>query len=293
MFKSIVANSIKEMNKDSNIIRLTRVTSFCHSMIVILLIIININSLLAKNYANGLYIGKVAAYFMQEIAKNNFITTIVIIAIIFFLIYSIIYPIGQGTIIHYIHDKKRNMRAALKKGIADFFPMFEAGFLSLIFHPAILLLIAFKILVIDGNITIPIVIGLAAWLTVLNIINTFKAYVRYIITIERLPLYESLKKSIEICRKQMSNSYRYMRVQTVLLINLSINLILIIGVPILIIYGAIALHIIQYPIIKIIVYITFFIMIIVSSYISAIIRAFFVYYWYEIYTKIIKKQHII
>jgi hypothetical protein len=95
MFKDIVQKSIQTMANDNKIIRLTRVTSFFHSMIAVLLIIININSLLAKNYENGLYVGKVAQFFIQEISKNNFTTIMIIITAGFFLAYSIIYPIGQ------------------------------------------------------------------------------------------------------------------------------------------------------------------------------------------------------
>jgi hypothetical protein len=181
------------------------------------------------------------------------------------------------------------VREALKSGKKDFFAMFETSIISIVFHPVILLLAAFKILIIEGHITIMTIILLGIWLTALNIINTLKAYTRYIVTLEKLPLYEALKKSAQMCLKNMNNNYRYMRVQTMLLINFSVNLIIVIGVPLLIIYWAISLNIMQYLIVKILVYAIFVVIILLGSYISAIIRAFFVYYWYEIY-KIAKKQ---
>ncbi|MEI8092058.1 MAG: hypothetical protein WCG98_07895 [bacterium] len=95
MFKDIVQNSIKKMNDDNKIIRLTWITSFFHSLIAILLLIINVNGLLARHYANGLYIGKVAEYFVQTVSANHLIPITISITIFLFLAYSIIYPIGQ------------------------------------------------------------------------------------------------------------------------------------------------------------------------------------------------------
>lgn len=149
MFKNILQNSIKAMSNDNKIIRLTWITSFFHSMIAILLIIIDLNSLLAKNYENGLYVGKIAQYFIEEISRNHFITVIITITIFTFLAYSIIYPIGQSAIIHYLHNGKGTMQQALKKGRKDFFSMFEFGFISVILAPIVFLLIAFKLLIIE------------------------------------------------------------------------------------------------------------------------------------------------
>lgn len=80
-----------------------------------------------------------------------------------------------------------------------------------------------------------------------------------------------------------------MRIQTILLINFSINLVVIIGIPFGMIYLAIIADIMQYTGIRIVVYSIFAIMILAGSYISAIIRAFFAYYRHEIFK--IVKQH--
>ena len=115
MFKNILENSIKAMSNDNKIIRLTWITSFFHSMIAILLILIDLNVLFAKNYENGLYVGKVAQYFIEEVSKNHFTAIVISITIFFFLAYSIIYPIGQAAIIHYLHNPKLTIKQALQK----------------------------------------------------------------------------------------------------------------------------------------------------------------------------------
>ncbi len=73
MLKSIFKNSIEYMRNDQKIIRLTLATSFFHSMIAALLILLNLNTLFARKYANGLYVGKVAEFFVNEINKNQVI----------------------------------------------------------------------------------------------------------------------------------------------------------------------------------------------------------------------------
>lgn len=291
MFKHIVQNYIKEMNADTKIIRWTRITSFFHSLIVVLLIIININSLFAKNYANGLYVGKVSQYFIEEIAKNHFLSYIIVITLILFLAYSIMYPIGQGAIIHYLHDTKKSMKEALNKGKMDFFPMFEFSFISLVTSPIVVIFLAFKLFIIDENTSMGAIVSLGIWFLFINIFNSLKAYTRYFITLEKMPLYEAFKASFALGVQEMKNTSKYMRVQTILLFNFSLNLIIIIGIPFGVIYLAIVSNIMQYVTVRILIYSIFASMVIAGSYISAIIRAFFAYYRYEIFTIIKIKRN--
>lgn len=115
MLKSILKNSIDYMKSDHKIIRLTLATSFFHSLIASLLIILNANILFARNYENGLYVGKIAEFFVQEIGKNHVISWVIGISIVLFLAYSFIYPVGQAAIIYYLNSKERSIRRALKK----------------------------------------------------------------------------------------------------------------------------------------------------------------------------------
>jgi len=147
MLKSILKNSIDYMKNDHKIIRLTLATSFFHSLIASLLIILNINTLFARNYENGLYVGKVAEFFVQEINNNHVINRVISIAIVLFIAYSLVYPIGQAAIIHYLNDKDKSIRKALRKGRENFFPMFEYGIVSMILSPTVYWLSLLKIAV--------------------------------------------------------------------------------------------------------------------------------------------------
>lgn len=290
MFQSIVKTSIDDMKKDRKIIRLTFATSFFHSLIASLLILLNTNALFAKNYENGLYVGKVAEFFVQEINTNHVISRVLWIAIIGFLIYSIVYPIGQAAIIHYLHNPKIGIKNALKKWKDDFFPMFEFGIFSLITSPTVYRLSVFKIIISKSNIWPTTIRLLILWFGALTIINALKAYTRYIITLEKKWVYEAIIESSQITLNNLKKSFKYIRIQTILIINFSLNIAYIYILPITLIYLAIITNSIQYGPIKWITYGLFWWWIVFGAYASSIVRAFFAYFWQEIYTNIHKKR---
>ena len=74
-----------------------------------------------------------------------------------------------------------------------------------------------------------------------------------------------------------------MRIQTILIINFSLNLFIILLIPIILIYLAIVFNVIQYTAVKRSVYGLFFFGIIFGSYASSMVRAFFAYFRQEIY----------
>lgn len=292
MLKLILKDSINYMKNDRKIIRLTLATSFFHSLIASLLIILNINTLFARNYENGLYVGKVAEFFVQEINYNHVINRVIGIAIVVFIAYSLIYPIGQTAIIHYINSKNKSIRNALKKGRENFFPMFEYGIASLVISPTVYWLTLLKICVswgLHGGITIFLLI---LRFGVMSIVNALKVYTRYIMTLENKWVYESVLKSYKLSLKNIKESLKYSRIQTILILNFSLNLCIILIAPILLIYFAIVLNIIQYPGVKRTTYGLLFLSIFFWSYASSIIRAFFAYFWQKIYDNINHEEKI-
>lgn len=81
-------------------------------------------------------------------------------------------------------------------------------------------------------------------------------------------------------------TYKWMKIQTLLLVNFSLNLLLILGIPLLLISLAISWGIMDWLLVKIIVYVVFFLLVILGAYMSSFIRAFFAYYWFQIFEKI-------
>jgi len=277
------------MKNDHKIIRLTLATSFFHSLIASLLIILNVNTLFARNYENGLYVWKVAEFFVQEINNNDVISRVIGIAIVLFIAYSLVYPVGQAAIIYYLNDKNKSIRKALKKWRENFFPMFEYGIVSLILSPTVYWLTLLKIAVSGGLHSSFTIFLLIVRFGIMNIVSCLKVYTRYIMTSEWLGVYEAVLKSCDISLKHIKESMKYTRIQTMLIINFSLNIFIILLIPIIIIYLAIICNVIQYPAVKRSVYGLFFIGILFGSYVSSMVRAFFVYFWQEIYNSLTKK----
>ncbi len=290
MLKSILKNSIDYMKNDHKIIRLTLATSFSHSLVASLLIILNINTLFARHYENGLYVGKVAEFFVQEINNNHVISRVIGIALVLFLVYSLVYPIGQAAIIHYLNDGSKSITKAMKKWEKVFFPMFEYGIISLIISPTVYWLAVLKIAVSGGLHSGFTIFMLILWLIAMSIVNALKTYTRYIMTLEGKWLYDSIIRSCDLAMIDIKESFKYMRIQTILIINFSINLLIVVLIPILLIYLAIIFNIIQYPAVKRTAYGLFLLSILFGSYASSMVRAFSAYFWQEIYNNIIKSE---
>lgn len=271
------------MSEDVNIVRITFLTSFFHSLIVSFLIILNVNTLLSKNFENGLYIWKIAEFFVQAINKNQVVSYFLIVTLVLFFLYSIIYPVWQSAIIHYLHDRTISIKESLRRGRDDFFSMFEYSALSLIFSPIVFIITAFKLIIINWSTSKTLIIFLIIWFIIMNIVNILKSYTRYCIVIEWYSLYEALSYSFKLSFKNFKNTSRYVRNQTVLLVLFSLNFLLILWVPILMIYLFINLNIIHLLFFKFLVYFIFLLLILAGSYMSSIVRAFFAYYRHKIY----------
>lgn len=288
MYKNILKESILDMSEDVKIVRITFLTSFFHSLIAAFLIIININTLLSKNFENGLYIWKIAEFFVQEINKNHVVSYFIVITFILFFLYSIIYPIWQSAIIHYLNERTISIKEALRRWKEDFFPMFEFGALSLVSSPIVFFLTVFKLIIINWSTSHLLIWFFIVRFLSMNIINTLKSYTRYCIVIEGLSLYDALTYSFKLSIKNLKDTSKYMRNQTILLILFSLNFLLILWIPILLVYLFINWNIIHLGFFKFLVYLIFLLLILAWSYMSSIVRAFFAYYRYKLYKQIEK-----
>lgn len=285
MHKDIIHRSIQHMSSDPNIIRITFLTSFFHSLIVTLVLILNTNKLFVNHYENGLYVWKIAEFLIWEINKNHVVAWVIWITILLFLLYSFVYPIWQAAVIHYLHRKK-SIKHSLKSVTKYFFPMFEYWFVSLLFSPISLLILAYKVFLLDKIDSIWIILLFVFWFVCVVVINTLKIYTRYFIVLQQMSLSEAMKASFVRVWNSFKQTFNYMQTQTLLLVNFSFNIVLIIWIPVFLIYLSISWWIIGYWWVKILVYIIFFVLVILWAYMSSFIRAFFVYYRYETYNKI-------
>lgn len=283
--KPIIHNSINQMVSDPNIVRLTFLTTFFHSMIVILLIILNLNKLFVQNLQAGSDLGKISQFIVQQINSHHLVTIFIVLTIILFLLYSIIYPIWQAALIHYLHHKKW-LRHSLRSSLKYFYPMFEFGFFSSLFSVVTYFWIAFKVFFLNHSTNWLLFLIFVVWFFIMTYVNRLKVYTRYFIVIDNLPLYESLKNSFVLASSSLKSTSQYMRMQGRLLANFSINLLLLVGIPLLVVHLAIVFNGISFWYVRLFVYIVVFILAFAGAYMSSFIRAFFAYYWYEVFMKL-------
>ncbi len=283
--KPIIHSSIDQMASDPNIVRITFLTTFFHSMIVMLLIILNTNKLFVQYAQKWSDLWKIPQFLIQQINSHHVVLVFIIVTIVLFLLYSVVYPIGQAAVIHYLHHKK-SIRDSLRASWSCFYPMFEFWFVCAVFSSVTFFFVAFKTFLLDGSRSIPLFVVFLCWLFVMTTVNKFKVYTRYFIVLHKLPLYESLKKSFALTSSSLKSTTKYMRMQTRLLFSFSVNLLLAIGLPLLLIHLAIVYNAISFWYVKIFVYMLFLVLIIASAYMSSFIRAFFAYYWYDAFIRL-------
>lgn len=65
-------------------------------------------------------------------------------------------------------------------------------------------------------------------------------------TLEGKGPYEAVLKSCDLSLKNIKESFKYIRIQTILIINFSLNIFIILLLPIILIYLAIVCNVIQY-----------------------------------------------
>lgn len=283
--KPIIYDSIDQMIADPNIVRLTFLTTFFHSMIVILLIILNLNKLFVQNIQSGFELGKIPQFIVQQINSHHVVMIFIVVTIILFLLYSIIYPIGQASLIHYLHYKKW-LRHSLRASLKYFYPMFEFGFFSSIFSTVTYFWITFKVFFLNQSPNLRLLLPFVLWFLLMTYINKLKVYTRYFIVIDNLPLYEALRNSFSLAFHSLKSTSQYMRMQGWLLVNFSINLLLLVWIPLLVVHLAIAFNAISFWYVKLFVYLLVVILAFAGAYMSSFIRAFFAYYWYDIFMKL-------
>lgn len=280
--KPVITNSIDQMSSDPNIVRLTFLTTFFHSMIVTLLIVLNTNKLFVQYTQKGSDLGKIPQFLVDQINGHNVILWFIFIVVILFLLYSIVYPIGQSAVIHYLHHKK-SIRDSLQASFRCFYPMFEFWFVGAIFSPITFLFFAFKFFILDWSRGFLPFFLFVLWIIIISTANALKIYTRYFIVLHKLPLYESIRNSVLLASKSFKETKKYMTMQTWLLISFSLNFVLIIGLPLLLIHFALLYDAISFWYIRWFVYILFFLLVIAGAYMSSFIRSFFVYYRYDIF----------
>jgi len=289
MGKRIIAEALQLVMEDIKLVRIAFITSFCHSLIIIFLLIFNINNMFVARFETWVPLSDVMEFLVTSWIRGNVVTSLIIVIIILMLWYAILYPIGQAAIIHYLRDQKFSIRDALAKWLTTFFPMFEFSALSGTFSMSTFIFIIIRLFMLDivDNIFVRIIFGIR-WLSIL-VVTILWPYSRYIIVIEKISMYDAIKRSGFYAIRNLWQTTKFVFLELLLLLRFLINIIFVIWVPFLLLYIASWFNLINSTTVWTIVAIVSIVLLLCTAYINGIIEAFFATYWYKIYNKIVQE----
>jgi len=290
MFKKILRESIIKITEDTRLIRLSFLVTFCHFVSVIYLVVWNLNNLLTYRYEKWIPLWTALEYILNR-SQNNHMTLILVILIIVILIwYSLIYPIGEAAMIHYLDGEWQKIWRVIWKWVNDFFVMFEFdamlfsfGFFTFI----ITTLRMFMLSIIDNVFIISLII---IWWIAVFIATILWSYAKFAIVLEWQNVFGAIKRSSALTIMNFGKTIKFVVIQLFLLIRFLLNAIVIMGIPFLIVYVAIWLNVIESKIVWYVIAITVIVLLFLMAYINAIIEAFFMTYRYKVYKNITEEE---
>lgn len=242
--------------------------------------------MLTYRYDKWISTSKALEYIINRSQNNNMTVWIIVIVAIVFLGYSLLYPVWEASLIHYLNDGTKKIWKALWKWINDFFVMFEFEALTFsfsFFTYAITLLRMFMLNILDNTFVIILIV---IWWAAVLFATILRSYAKFAIVIEWQQVFGAIKRSVYLTFLNFWTTIKFVIIQIFLTVRFLVNAIVIMWVPFLIIYVSIWLDVIESKIVSYVIAVSIILMLILMAYINAIIEAFFVTYWYRVYQTI-------
>lgn len=286
MFKRILRDSITKIVEDTRLIRLSFLVTFCHFISIVYLIVWNINNLLTYRYEKWIPMSKALEYILNRSQDNNMTVAIIIVVAIIFIWYSLLYPIWESAMIHYLDKEWQRTWKVIWKWVNDFFVMFEFEAMMFsfgIFTYLITTLRMFMLNILDNSFIIILII---IWWVVVLLATILWSYAKFIIVLEWQNVFSAIKRSASLTIMNFGTTIKFVVIQLFLMIRFLINAIVVMGIPFLIVYIAIWLNVIESKIVWYVIAISVIVLLFLMAYINAIIEAFFMTYRYKVYKSI-------
>jgi hypothetical protein len=290
MFKRILRDSITKIVEDTRLIRLSFLVTFCHFVSIVYLMVWNVNNLLTYRYEKWIPMSDALKYILNRSQDNNMTVTIIIIVAIIFIWYSLLYPIWESAMIHYLDQEGQKIWKVIWKWVNDFFVMFEFDAMLFsfgFFTFAITTLRMYMLYIIDNTFIIILII---IWWAAVFLATILWSYAKFAIVIEWKNVFESIKRSASLTIMNFWTTIKFVIIQLFLMIRFIINAIVIMGIPFLIVYIAIWFNVIESKVVWYVIAISVIALLFLMAYINAIIEAFFMTYRYKVYKSITEES---
>ena len=286
MFKNIIKDSVSQLMNDVKLVRLSIIESFSNTVITIFLFLYYLNTFLQEKFQKWLSIWKTASVLITRVQENNLIAIIIVVLIVFVFWHFIIHPIWQAAVVHYLNEEKKSISKALWKWTGNFFVVMELNWLLFTFGISTFLFSVIRMIILGIFDNVFMLILLGMWFVSVLFVAIFRPYTKYCIVIEKLPLFEAMKRSVSMAFSNLWVTLKFSMIEIFLAIRFILSIIIVLWIPFLIVYLAISLNIIDKQIIKYVIWVTSGVLLFLVLYINWIIEAFFSTYWFKIYKKI-------
>lgn len=283
MFKSILRDSITKITEDTKLVRLSFLVTFCHFVSIVYLIVWNVNNLLTYKYEKWIAMSDALQYILNRSQNNNMTVILIIIIAIIFLWYSLLYPIWEAAMIHYLDDGKQSTWRSIWKWMNDFFVMFEFDAMLFSFSFFSFFITVFRMFMLNIIDNTFIIIIIIIWWIVVLLATILWSYAKFAIVLEWQNVFSAIKRSASLTIMNFGTTIKFVMIQLFLTIRFLINAIVIMGIPFLIVYVAIWFNVIESKIVWYVIAVSVIVLLFLMAYINAIIEAFFMTYWYRVY----------
>jgi len=290
MFKNIIKDSVLQLMSDIKLIRISVIESFSHTLINIWLFLYYLNTFLQEKFEKWLAIWKTASTVVSRVKDNNLIGIIIIVLVVIVFWHLLIHPIWQAGVVHYLNDEKKSISRALWKWTWNFFVITELNWLLFSFWLSTFMFSVIRMFILDIYDNIFVIILLSIWFFCVFFVSIFWPYTKYAIVLEKLPLFEAMKRSVSLAFSNFWITFKFSMIEFSLVIRFLLNIIIVLWIPFLIVYIALSLNILDNQIVKYVIWIASVSLLFLVIYINWIIEAFFSTYRFKIYKKIVENE---
>lgn len=283
MQQNILQEAYQQVIEDETFINITTITTFLHSLIYVALIFNVANRRVNNIFGVGIEITQVFQYLFKLFFSHDRLT-FVILGFVLLVGYTLIYPIGEATMITYLDSEHKRASKSLIGGLKKFFPMFEfsalngIGFNILSFFS--ITGIVYSAWVLDNWMSL---YALGIWFLFILTLTVFRPYVKFCIVLEDMNVTDAIKKSTSLAMGNFSLTLRFLIITFLLRFRFILNTIFIIGIPLLLVYIALQKNRINTQRVDTVIYGTVAVLFIITAYINGIIEAFFMTYRFKLY----------
>lgn len=282
--QTILQYAYEQVSTDNKLIRLATLTTFLHSVMLMLYVIYQTYFMLSMNAPNSEgHSWAIYEYVNFLIGSNNIIIWILIVFIVLAIWYFLLPPIAAASMIYYIDSEKKSWSMSLGVWLRRFFSMFEFNWMTTFFTLFMFIIVFVRVWilwVLDNPIIIFILI---IWFIIILWVSFLLPYAQFYIVLKNYKVWAAIKESVDMALDHFWVTVKYVLFGYILHIRFLFNIALVIWIPFLIAYFGIKMGIWQNQFMKYFIYIVFLLLFLLTAYINWIIEAFFVSYWYKLF----------